>query len=214
MKPLVCIFAHPDDEALGPGGTIAKFAEEREVYLVCITDGSEGMGKGSKLAEIRKKELLRSSKILGVKKVEFLNYKDGSLCNSLYHEIAQKLTDILNKYGPDTLLTFELRGISGHLDHIAASLITTYVFYKLDFVKKIMYLCELKEAMDQDLDYFIYQPPGYNRKDIDYTVDIKKTWDKQVQAMKAHKSQIDDVEKVLSIKEKLPKEEHFKILEK
>jgi len=48
MKPLVCIFAHPDDEAFGPGGTIAKFAKQRPVYLICATKGESGKYKGKK----------------------------------------------------------------------------------------------------------------------------------------------------------------------
>ena len=48
MKPLVCIFAHPDDEAFGPGGTIAKFAKKRPVYLICATKGESGKYKDKK----------------------------------------------------------------------------------------------------------------------------------------------------------------------
>lgn len=41
---LVCVFAHPDDEAFGPGGTIAKFSKTHAVYILCITRG-EAVGK-------------------------------------------------------------------------------------------------------------------------------------------------------------------------
>ncbi len=131
MKPLLAVFAHPDDEAFGPSGKIALEAKKRDVYLICVTDGAMGINSGRSkkdLAIIRKKELKNSAKKLGVKKVFFLEYKDGSLSNSLYHKIAEKIEDIVKEIKADTLLTFEPRGVSGHLDHIAVSFITTFVF--------------------------------------------------------------------------------------
>ena len=55
MAPLVCIFAHPDDEAFGPAGSIAKFASERDVYIICVTNGDAD----DKLTGKLKNELLR-----------------------------------------------------------------------------------------------------------------------------------------------------------
>src|SRR6266568_3140736 len=106
MKPLVAIFAHPDDEVFGPGGTIATFASERDIYIICVTNGDAGLNSSTKthdLGEIRKEEMLESTKILGVKQVFFLGYKDGSLNNNLYHEIAEKVQKILEKILPETL---------------------------------------------------------------------------------------------------------------
>ena len=98
MKPIVGVFAHPDDEAFGPGGTLASFAKERDVYTICVTNGDAGQnssGKTKELAQIRRDELLASAEVLGIKKVFFLDYKDGTLCNNLYHEIAGKIQTIL-----------------------------------------------------------------------------------------------------------------------
>src|SRR6185436_20606573 len=103
MKSVVAVFAHPDDEAFGSAGTLALLAKEREVYLICVTDGSAGMNSSKKtkaLAEIRQEELLNSAKVLGIKEVFFLDYKDGSLSNNLYHEIADKIQKILEEIKP------------------------------------------------------------------------------------------------------------------
>lgn len=74
MKNIVGVFAHPDDEALGPSGTIAKFAKKYNVYLICVTSG-EASGKTEeeklKIGETRRAELIESAKILGVKDVIF-----------------------------------------------------------------------------------------------------------------------------------------------
>lgn len=129
MKSLVCVFAHPDDEAMGPGGTIAKFAAERDVYLICVTNGNASDGsKSEELAKVRREELIKSAVILGVKSVDFLEYNDGELNNNLYHEIVEKIEEKVREYDPDTLLTFDINGVTGHLDHIAVSLITSFVF--------------------------------------------------------------------------------------
>lgn len=81
-KTVVGIFAHPDDEALGPAGTIAKFAKEHDFYIICVTNG-DAAGKTPEekeaIGEIRKEELRKSAKCLGVKEVQFLEYGDGEL---------------------------------------------------------------------------------------------------------------------------------------
>ena len=72
---IVGIFAHPDDEAFGPSGTLALLAKENDVYLICATNGDAASGKPDpKLAEIRQKELLASANVLGIKKVYFLDF--------------------------------------------------------------------------------------------------------------------------------------------
>lgn len=136
-KVVVGIFAHPDDEAFGPGGTLALFAKEKDVYVICATSGETATGTtDATLGKERREELRKSCADLGVKEVFFLDYIDGTLCNNLYHEIAEKVTNILEKLQPETLITFEPRGVSGHIDHITMSMITQFIFPKIPSVKK------------------------------------------------------------------------------
>ncbi len=220
MNPIVCIFAHPDDEAFGPGGSIAKFASERDVYIICVTNGDSDdqftgkTGFGKKLGEIRRTELRKSAKILGVKQVEFLNFKDGSLCNNLYRDIAEKLKVKLDRIKPDTILTFENSGIVGHIDHIAVSLISGYLFQKIDYINKLLYWCELDLFLKEIPDYFIYIPPGRNKSEINFTINTEKFWDIKVKAMREHESQKDDADWILNLKKNQPKEEYFLIKSK
>lgn len=212
MKPFVAIFAHPDDEAFGPAGKIALEAEKRDVFIICITDGSAGKDSTHSkkdLAQIRKEELLNSAKILGVKGVIFFNYGDGTLSNQYYHRIASRLESNLRKINPDTILTFEPNGVSGHIDHIAVSLITTYVFKKMPSIKKLLYYCvdESEESFFQN--YFIYFPKGQKLSEIDLKVDVSSVWDKKISSMLAHKSQKHDCDKILKFLEGRPKNEYF-----
>jgi len=222
MKPLVCIIAHPDDEAFGPAGSIAHFSRLRAVHILCATSGDADSKftkhESSQLGKIREKELRASARILGVTSVVFLGFHDGTLCNNSYHDLAESIQRKLEELRPDTILTFDTNGISGHIDHIVVSLVTTFVFNKLGYVKTLLYYTERKEWMDAFMvdigQYFVYVPPGRIRSDIGLTIDTKKYWEIRVKAMDAHVSQKSDAEWLKRVLAKLPKEEHFLVLEK
>lgn len=217
MKRAVCIFAHPDDEAFGPGGTIALLSQTHEVTLICVTNGDAGLNSTrsqKELSKIRRAELRRSAAILGVKDVIFLGYKDGTLSNALYHEIAEKLIEKLQFLQPDTLLTYEPRGVSGHIDHIAVSMITSFIFPKIPSAQTLLYYCISEENRTLHGDYFIYFPQGYRKDEIDRVVDVSSVWEKKVAGMKEHKSQKHDADSILERYKKLPKEEYFLVKEK
>lgn len=217
MKNIVCIFAHPDDEAFGPGGTIALLAQKYSVRIVCVTNGEAGINSTKEtraLSEIRRDELLKSAEVLGVKDVQFVGYKDGSLSNNLYHEITDKLINILDAFKPDTLLTFEPRGVSGHLDHITVSMVTSFIFEKLSYVKKIMYYCISEDNRALEGDYFIYFPPGYTRQEIHEVFDVSPVWNIKLAAMIEHRSQKHDADRIMKKLNKLPREEYFLVRKK
>ncbi len=215
MKTIVGVFAHPDDESFGPSGTLALLAKENNVYLICVTNGDAATGiPDPKLAEARKKELENSAKVIGAKKVFFLNFGDGTLCNNNYHKVAQKIEEILDELKPEMLVTVEPRGVSGHLDHIAVSMITSFIFQKVKYVKEIWYNCMSEKMRSFIKSYFIYFPPGYSKDDIQKTVDISKVWSVKRKAIMQHKSQIKDAVGILAMGQLLPKEEYFLITKK
>ena len=218
-KKLVCVFAHPDDEAFGPGGAIIHYSKYCEVHIICVTDGGAGRSSdkalATKLAEVRKHEMEESAKVLGVKTVTFLDFSDGELCNNNYHKIAESIQNHLDRLRPDTLLTFNLDGVSGHLDHVAVAMITSYLFEKLAYAKNLLYFCEKKEIKGILKDsYFVYFPPGYSASDVDYVLDVSPYHDQQVEAMKKHVSQKEDCDWILREFGAYLKTEYFKILQK
>ena len=214
-KPVLCIFAHPDDEAFGPGGTIAKFTKERDVYIVCATNGEAGQGDYKNLGSVRKKELRASAKLLGFKNVYFLGFKDGSLSNNLYHKLASNISDYIEKLKPEILLTFDINGVSGHIDHIVTALATTYAFEHQKIAKKLMYFCfhesHGKYFKNIHFDYFVHIPPGYKDSQIDKIVDVSGVWNKRCEAVQIHQSQKSDSEFVSKMLNSLPKKEYFRI---
>ena len=215
MKPVVGIFAHPDDEAFFTGGTMATLSKERDVYTICVTDGDAGENHSDKtgpIADIRKEELLASAKILGIKNTYFLGYKDGTLSNNIYHEVASKIKKVLDTLQPEIIITFEPRGISGHLDHIAVSFITSYVFERAPYIKELWYFCNTDDPINLRKDYFIYWPSGYKKDEVSKVFDVTPVWDQKVTAMKQHVSQMKDVNNILAQYPPKPKEENYIVL--
>lgn len=215
MNTILGIFAHPDDEALGPSGTLALLARQNAVYLICATDGDalQNGTQNTALGEIRKKELLASAKVLGIREVFFLGFHDGTLCNNMYHTLAGKIQGIIEKLRPVSLITFEPQGVSGHIDHITVSMVTSFIFQKVSFVKEVWYHGMSTELYEKSGDflkkYFIYFPPGYPRAAFNKIVPVADVWDRKVKAMYEHTSQLSDVENVLKGLSEMPKEEYF-----
>lgn len=216
-KTIVCIFAHPDDEAFGPGGTIAQLARENDVYVICATKGEAGKcepNRETPLEHQRAEELQASARVLGVKEVFFLGFRDGELCNNKYHELAEKIEEVLNRLRPEEIMTFELLGVSGHIDHITISMVSSFVFERLEFIKKIWYFCISQEMVQKHEHYFIYIPPGYKLSEVNLINDVTDAWDLKLQAMREHKSQSDDADMLLKNMGDLLKQEMFLVRKK
>ncbi|MFA6005758.1 MAG: PIG-L deacetylase family protein [Patescibacteria group bacterium] len=209
IKNIVAVFAHPDDEAFGPSGTLALLAKEYNVYLLCATKGEAGAG-GKNAGNIREGELLNSAKILGIKAVHFLGFADGTLCNNVYHKFASAIKPYLEKYKPERVITFEMLGVSGHIDHITVSMVVTFLFEKLKYIKEVWYFCNNKSFRKFVPDYFIYFPEGYDRDKVDKIVDVTSVWDTKVASAKAHVSQKHDFDMIYKIFKLLNKLHLFK----
>src|SRR5438128_2729602 len=124
---LLCVLAHPDDESLGTGGTLARYATEGvETYLVTATRGERGRfgdGRESPGPEIvgrtREAELLAAARELGLRDVRFLDYPDGALDSVDPAAAIEKIAGHLRRVKPHVVVTFGPDGAYGHTDHIA-----------------------------------------------------------------------------------------------
>lgn len=136
MGTLVAFHAHPDDEAIATGGSMARaHAEGHRVVLVIATNGEHGevpddLADGETLADRRRVETARSAGALGVDEVVWLGYTDSGMtgwaANANEHsflqapldEAAAKLAAILQKERADVLTIYDWHGNYGHPDHI------------------------------------------------------------------------------------------------
>lgn len=216
MKKVLAIFAHPDDEAFGPGGTIALWAQQGiEVHLLCATKGEAGICVDGQIAsQVRANELESSAKILGIRSIQYLNYLDGEIGNIQMVELEKIISQKINEIQPDTLLTFNLNGVSGHLDHIAVASAVTKSFEKQDIAQQLYYFTEKKAFSNNVKDYFVYFPPGITEDQADEVIDISSVWDVRVQAMNCHQSQIKDIQWILALQENFNKNELFLVRKK
>ena len=137
MTPrLMAVLAHPDDESLGVGGTMAKYASEGvDVSLLTATRGDGGRYRGyppgdpqhpgsSSLGNIREGELRAAASVLGVREVSLLDYQDGNLDRANAREVIAAIVKHLRRVRPDVVITFGPDGAYGHPDHIAISQFT------------------------------------------------------------------------------------------
>jgi LmbE family N-acetylglucosaminyl deacetylase len=129
----MCIFAHPDDESLGVGSTLAKeSARGTQVSLVCATRGEKGWHEtagehpgAQALGRMREKELQEAAKVLGINRVDHLDYVDGELDRADPREAVQKITCLVREVRPQVVISFGPDGIYGHPDHIAICQLAT-----------------------------------------------------------------------------------------
>lgn len=211
MKKILGVFAHPDDESFGPGGTIIKWAQEgAEVRLLCATKGEAGANHTKlRTAVVREKELHTAAKILGVSSVTFLGLKDGEIGNNDLAHLEKIIIRAVKRFRPDILLTFDLNGISGHLDHIAVASATTQAFKKIKIAKELYYFTIPKGFMAKNAEYFVHRPEGRTKQEINKTVDVTRHWKQKLAAMRAHKSQAGDMKNILTHWAGRPKQEYF-----
>lgn len=126
---LLAVMAHPDDESMGAGGTLAKYAAEGvETYLITATRGEHGWFGAPDdypgphaLGQIREKELAAAAGVLGLKEVTLLGYIDGELDRADPQEVIAQLARHIRRIRPHVVITFDPNGYYGHPDHIAIS---------------------------------------------------------------------------------------------
>lgn len=130
---LTAILAHPDDESLGVGGTLARYADEGvSTHLVTATRGERGRcdhldarPSDEEVGRIREAELREAAGILGVSGLTLLGYLDGELDRADPAEASGRIADALLSVRPHVVLTFGPDGAYGHPDHVAISQFTT-----------------------------------------------------------------------------------------
>jgi LmbE family N-acetylglucosaminyl deacetylase len=189
------VFAHPDDPEFGAGGSMAKLAMDgARVTYVIVTDGSQGgedpKQKDTELTAIREREQRAAARILGVKKVEFLGYKDGHLAPDL--KLRRDIVRMIRKHKPDLVITHIPGRVldapmgASHPDHIAVGEATMAAVYP-DSRNPRAFRSLLKDGLAPHIVKEVWIPYWTMG---DHFVDITRTLDAKFEALKKHKSQV------------------------
>jgi len=208
QKILFGIFAHPDDEAFGPSGTLLMEAKAgTDVHLITLTLGDAGTNPDNvpDLAAVREQEWRNAGQLIGAKSMHFLGYKDGQLNNLAMLEIHQKLTSLIADITKDApadaqieFMSMDTNGITGHIDHIVAGRSACYVFYKLKEsdprITRIRLACIPKSQLPEPNTHWLYMDAGRDESEIGEVVDARNHHDEIITIVRTHHSQRGDGE--------------------
>jgi len=225
-KVIFGIFAHPDDEAFGPAGTLlAEARAGTDIYLIVATDGAAGTNPDNhtNLGSVRLSEWQDAAALIGVTGTHHLGYPDSSLNNQAMLEIAQRIEELvtqrLSTYHEPVqveFMSFELGGLTGHIDHIAVARAACLAFYRLKsndderFTRLRLFCLPHSEQPGINTDW-VFMDAGYAPEQVDEVVDISPYHAELTGVINAHHSQRHDGAKALERLQDTtkPKADHF-----
>ncbi|HWC10406.1 MAG TPA: PIG-L family deacetylase [Acidimicrobiales bacterium] len=217
---VVFFHAHPDDEAIFTGGTMARLADDGwPVVLVLATGGELGTrfaaGRDADgLREERQAETRRAAEALGVSRLEFLGYLDsgvagveanlapGSFNAADADDAAGRLAAICADVGAAALVAYDDHGIYGHPDHLkvhevglrAAARAGIEVVYEATVDREYLHFVEthlVVEVLGDAPEFGLASTSlGVPTVEVATTVDVRPVLDRKRAAMAAHASQI------------------------
>lgn len=135
MLRLLCVTAHPDDEAGCFGGALVRYSEAGvQCSVICLTAGERAANRGGlvddeALKERRRGEFASSCRLLGVSHCRVLDYPDGALDRADFLAVTTQLVEAIRTLKPHVVLTFGAEGyVTAHPDHGMAGLFTSAAF--------------------------------------------------------------------------------------
>lgn len=206
---LVAVVAHPDDESLIAGGTLALAAAAGTTTgVVSLTRGEHGpIPAGAaygpeQLGEIREAELRAAARELGAAWSVCLRHPDKLLPWVDHAAIAEELAGLLERCAPAALLTFGPDGLDWHPDHIAVMEIVSLAarqlgaslqIYEAAWPQDLMVrLVEAAAARGLPVGLWGADPRGFgSERAPTVEIDVRPVLDRKLAALRAHRTQID-----------------------
>ena len=111
MLRLLCVTAHPDDEAGGFGGSLLLYRQRGvETYVICLTPGQAATHRGKansdeELAAQRRREFQNACRILNLTRGEVLGYPDAALDRADFYRVVEDLVLRIRTIRPQVILT-------------------------------------------------------------------------------------------------------------
>lgn len=181
LGTILGVWAHPDDEAMSSGGIMAAaVVNGQKVVCLTATRGEQGVQDetrwpANKLGSIREEEFDAAMEIMGVEEHFWLDRRDG-YCKPDDEAAILSVCEYIEKYHPNTILTFGPDGMTGHSDHKAVSEWVHKARQASQFSPSIYHAVQTKrqytdflKVMDKKLNIFfnIDEPPLKDDADCD-----------------------------------------------
>ncbi|MFI6509115.1 PIG-L family deacetylase [Streptosporangium sp. NPDC050855] len=225
---LMAVHAHPDDEVLGTGGIFARYAEEgiRTVLVTC-TNGEQGDAPGgvkpgepghdeAAVSALRLEELRASVAHLGIEHVELLGYRDSGMdgwdgnkaedafANVPVERAAARLAELMERYRPQVVVTYDENGGYGHPDHIQAHRIAMAATEACGIPAKLYHTAVPREGIAELFELLraagvpseeleLPDDFGVPQEQITAMIDVAPYVERKRKALEAHASQGDSI---------------------
>jgi LmbE family N-acetylglucosaminyl deacetylase len=190
FQTYMLVVAHPDDSEFSSAGTVARLKDAgKRVVLIQVTSGDKGSpdidADATELARVREGEQLEAARRLGMDDVVFLRCEDGSLMPDL--GLREKIVRMIRTHKPDVIITHDpFRPYALHPDHRAVGLATTDAVYPT--ARDPLYFPEhLREGLQPHKTAEIW---FFGPEHPDKVVDITSTFDRKIEALRAHQTQV------------------------
>lgn len=213
-RTILGVFAHPDDESLACGGTLARLADAgARVVVMCASQGEAGslcdpslIPDGESLAGVRVRELNDAAAVLGVSEVIILDHPDGALRWSRVPQFHAEIVQALDRYHPDAVITFAEDGLYWHVDHIGVHERTYTAVLSLGAAAPPLYYVTMREGVMRevvDAAHAKGRAPaessfwgiaadafGHHARPPSFVIDVRNWVPRKLAALRCHRTQM------------------------
>jgi LmbE family N-acetylglucosaminyl deacetylase len=187
-RSVLAVVAHPDDESFGLGAVLSAFeARGARVCVLCFTHGEASTlhGVDGDLAQVRERELADAAAVLGLDRVQLLDFPDGGLRDVDAARLKAIVADAITDERADGLIVFDPDGVTGHPDHqqataVALGAATAAGLPVLGWTLPAAVAAALRDELGAPF-------TGHDLKEIDLVIEVDRT--AQRQAVECHPSQ-------------------------
>jgi N-acetyl-1-D-myo-inositol-2-amino-2-deoxy-alpha-D-glucopyranoside deacetylase len=210
---VLAIFAHPDDESLACGGTLARLADAGvRIVLMCASRGEAGsisdpaLVPDGDLGRARERELREAAAILGVAEVIVMNHPDGDLRWDDVAQLHEEILDTIRRCRPEAVITFAEDGLYWHLDHVGVHERTYtavkslgaeapplyYVTIPHGIMREVVAAAHAKGGAAPNSSFWGIEPDAFGdgAKPATFVVDVRNWTPRKLAALRCHRTQM------------------------
>lgn len=212
-RTVLAVFAHPDDESLACGGTLARLADAgARVAILCASHGENGsvsdpaLVQGSDLGTVRVRELREAAAVLGARDVLVFDHPDGDLRWAHVQALRAEIIMTIERFRPDVVITFGEDGLYWHLDHVGVHERTTmairtigseapplyYVTLPVGVMAEIVNAARARGGAPADSSLWGIAPDvfGVHAAPPSFVVDVREWVPRKMTALRCHRTQL------------------------